>query len=108
MSFDLIFALLGFLVMLCVLLGIGISQPRGVSVKAWCYGYLAISVVFDILVVIALISSTQFAWLTNLLLGLSAGAATGLGIHVAHHISEEGKHEHGEETGKKNPSLFGL
>ena len=53
MSFDWIFALVGFLIMLGVLLGIGINQPRGVSVKTWCYGYLAISVVFDVLVVIA-------------------------------------------------------
>ncbi len=106
MTFDLIFALTGFLVMLGVLVGIGINQPRGVSVKTWCFGYLAISVVFDLLVVIALFNVTQFAWLTNLLLGLSAGAATGLGIHVAHHISEEG--EQGKETDKKAPSLFGL
>lgn len=108
MSFDLIFALVGFLIMLGVLLGIGINQPRGVSVKTWCYGYLAISIVFDILVVIALVSGTQLAWLTNLLLGLSAGAATGLGIHVAHHISEEDENEHGTETGKKSPSPFGF
>ncbi len=106
MTFDLIFALTGFLVMLGVLVGIGINQPRGVSVKTWCFGYLAISVVFDLLVVIALFNVTQFAWLTNLLLGLSAGAATGLGIHVAHHISEES--EQGEGTKKKAPSLFGL
>ena len=108
MPSDLIFALVGFLIMLGVLLGIGINQPRGVSVKTWCYGYLAISIVFDILVVIALVSGTQLAWLTNLLLGLSAGAATGLGIHVAHHVSEEDEHEHGTETGKKSPSPFGF
>jgi len=108
MSFDLIFALMGFLMMLGVLLGIGINQPRGVSVKTWCYGYLAISIVFDILVVIALISGSQLAWLTNLLLGLSAGAATGLGIHVAHHISEEDEHEPGTEKGKKSLSPFGF
>lgn len=94
--------------MLGVLLGIGINQPRGVSVKTWCYGYLAISIVFDILVVIALASGAQLVWLTNLLLGLSAGAATGLGIHVAHHISEENEHEHGAKTGKKGPMPFGF
>jgi hypothetical protein len=108
MSFDLISALVGFLIMLGVLLGIGINQPRGVSVKTWCYGYLAISIVFDILVVIALVSGAQLAWLTNLLLGLSAGAATGLGIHVTHHISEEGEHEHEAEEGKKGPLPFGF
>jgi hypothetical protein len=108
MSYDWIFALIGFLIMLGVLLGIGINQPRGVSVKTWCYGYLAISIVFDILVVIALASGSQLAWLTNLLLGLSAGAATGLGIHVAHHISEEDEHEHEAKTDKKGFMPFGL
>jgi len=39
------------------------------------------------------------------LLGLSAGSATGLGIHVAHHISEEGQHD-GEIDSKK--SIFGF
>lgn len=95
--------------MLGVLVGIGINQPRGVSVKTWCYGYLAISVVFDLLVVLALLNSSQYVWLTNLLLGLSAGAATGLGIHVAHHISEEDEHEHGEGGSKKEQkSMFGF
>jgi len=108
MSFDLVFALVGFLIMLGVLLGIGINQPRGVSVKTWCYGYLAISIVFDILVVVALASGAQLSWLTNLLLGLSAGAATGLGIHVAHHISEDDEHEHETKTGKKDLMPFGF
>jgi hypothetical protein len=73
----------------------------------WCYGYLAISIGFDLLVVLVLVNSSQYVWLTNLLLGLSAGAATGLAIHVAHHISEEG--EHGEDSGKaKEKSLFGF
>ena len=107
MVYDWIYALIGFLVMLGVLVGIGINQPRGTSVKTWCYGYLAIAVVFDLLVVFALLNGAQYAWLTNLLLGLSAGAATGLAIHVAHHISEEG--EHGEESDrKKEKSLFGF
>ncbi|MCX8150898.1 MAG: hypothetical protein N3D85_05305 [Candidatus Bathyarchaeota archaeon] len=105
--YDWIYALIGFLVMFGFLVGIGINQPRGVSVKTWCYGYLAISVIFDILVVITLFNSAQYVWLTNLLLGLSAGAATGLGIHVAHHISEESEHEHGENSAK-NKGLFGF
>ena len=94
--------------MLGVLVGIGINQPRGTSVKMWCYGYLAISIVFDILVVLALINQNapEFDWLAETLLGLSAGAATGLAIHVAHHISEEG--EHGEEAKTKEKSLFGF
>ena len=95
-----IYALIGAVIMLVVLVGIGINQPRGTSIKTWCYGYLAISVVFDILVVLALINqnSPQYAWLTETLLGLSAGAATGLAIHVTHHISEEEKHSENPET----------
>jgi hypothetical protein len=79
--------LVGFLVMLGILVGIGINQPRGTSVKGWCYGYLGIALFFDGLVILALI--TRFMPLTSLLLGLSAGAATGLAIHVKHHIEEE-------------------
>jgi len=90
-----------------VLVGIGINQPRGTSVKTWCYGYLAIAIVFDLLVVFALLNGTQYAWLTNLLLGLSAGAATGLGIHVAHHISEE-EHDGEEADKKKEKTMFGF
>lgn len=100
-----IYALIGFLAMLGVLIGIGINQPRGTSIKTWCYGYLAISVVFDILVVIALFY--QIVWLTELLLGLSAGAATGLAIHVAHHISEEGEHGEGSDSSKRK-GIFGF
>jgi len=62
-----LYALIGFLTMLGVLVGIGINQPRGTSIKMWCYGYLAISIVFDILVVLALLN--QYAWLTETLLG---------------------------------------
>ena len=100
-----IYALIGFLAMFGVLVGIGINQPRGTSIKTWCYGYLAISVVFDILVVIALFY--QIVWLTELLLGLSAGAATGLAIHVAHHISEEGEHCEGSDS-SKGKGIFGF
>ncbi len=78
------------------------------SVKTWCFGYLGMSVVFDLLVVIALAGAPEFIWLTNLLLGLSAGAATGLALHVAHHISEEDEHEHGEEGKSKQPSMLGF
>ena len=104
---DWIYALIGFLVMFGVLVGIGINQPRGTSVKTWCYGYLGIALVFDVLVVFALLNGAQYAWLTNLLLGLSAGAATGLGIHVAHHISEE-EHHDGDSDRKKEKTIFGF
>lgn len=84
--------------MLSVLVGIGINQPRGTTIKTWCYGYLSISVAFDILVVSALLF--EIGWLMELLLGLSAGAATGLAIHVAHHISEEDDHNEGSKNGR--------
>jgi hypothetical protein len=100
-----IYALIGFIAMLAVLVVIGINQPRGTSIKTWCYGYLAISIVFDMLVVFALLY--QVGWLTELLLGLSAGAATGLAIHVAHHISEEGEHGEGTESNKRK-GIFGF
>ena len=100
-----IYALIGFLVMLGVMVGIGINQPRGTSIKTWCYGYLAISVIFDILVVIALYF--QVGALTELLLGLSAGAATGLAIHVAHHIFEVGEHGEGAEN-SSGKGIFGF
>jgi len=100
-----IYALIGFLAMLGVMVAIGINQPRGTSIKTWCYGYLAISVVFDILVVLALLY--QVSWLTELLLGLSAGAATGLAIHVAHHISEVGEHGESSES-NKGKGIFGF
>jgi hypothetical protein len=102
----LIYALIGFVVMFGVLLGIGINQPRGTSMKTWCYGYLAIALVFDVLVVVGLIY--QYDFLIQLLLGLSAGAATGLAIHVAHHITEEDEHGHDEEGKGKKPSMFGF
>jgi hypothetical protein len=91
--------------MLGVMVGIGINQPRGTSMKTWCYGYLAISVVFDVLVVISLLF--EIGELTNLLLGLSAGAATGLAVHVAHHITEIGEHGEGAEEGKGR-GIFGF
>ena len=97
-------ALIGFLIMFGVLVGIGINQPRGISVKIWCYGYLAIALVFDALVIIGLIY--QYETLIQLLLGLSAGAATWLAIHVAHHISEEDEDDR-ESKGKK-PFMFGF
>lgn len=90
MSFDWVYTLIGFLIMLGLLGGIGINKPRGMSVKMWCVGYLMVALVFDVLVVLGLVG--QYAPLNNLLLGLSAGAATGLAIHVMHHINEENEH----------------
>ena len=87
MTFDWIYTLVGFLIMLGLLGGIGINKPRGMSVKMWCVGYLAVALGFDVLVVLGLVGN--YAPLNNLLLGLSAGAATGLAIHVMHHINEE-------------------
>ena len=90
MSFDLIYALIGFLIMFGILGSIGMQNPRGMSVKMWCAGYLSIAIVFDIVVVFGLIA--QYTWLLDLLIGLSAGAATGLAIHVYHDMNEEHQH----------------
>ncbi len=90
LSFDLIYALVGFLIMFGILGGIGINKPRGMSMKMWCVGYLAVAVGFDILVLLGLVASIPP--LNNLLIGLSAGAATGLALHVMHHIKEEDEH----------------
>jgi len=100
----LIYALIGFVIMFGVLVGIGINQPRGTSIKTWCYGYLAIALIFDALVVVGLVY--QYEIIIQLLLGLSAGAATGLAIHVAHHITEEDEHD--GEAKEKKPSMFGF
>ncbi len=90
MSLDWIFAVIGFIIMFGYLGGIGINKPRGMSVKMWCVGYLAMALVFDALVVFGLVGN--YAILNDLLIGLSAGAATGLAIHVMHHINEEDAH----------------
>jgi hypothetical protein len=84
-----IYALVGALAMLGILVGIGINQPRRSTMLLWCFFYLVIALVFDGLVVAALL--LQNTVLVELLLGSSAGAATGLGIHVTHHVLEERK-----------------
>ena len=103
---GLIFTLIGFVIMFVVLVGIGINQPRGTSMKTWCYGYLIIALIFDALVVVGLFFQNEL--LIQLLLGLAAGAATGLAIHVAHHITEENENEHNGENKEKKPSMFGF
>ena len=70
-----------------VLVVVGINQPRGTSTKVWLLLYLAMTIVLDGLVVVALLYQHQE--LTRLLLGATAGSATGLAIHVWHHIQEE-------------------
>jgi hypothetical protein len=75
--------------MFCVLVGIGINQPRKMSLIVWCVLYVVIAVVFDALVIVALVY--QYAELIEISLGVSAGAATGLAIHVTHHVFEEKK-----------------
>lgn len=87
LNFDWVYTIIGFLIMFGFLSLIGINKPRGMSVKMWCVGYLAVALVFDALVVLGLVG--DYAPLNDLLLGLSAGAATGLAIHVMHHIGEE-------------------
>ena len=82
--------MIGFVVLFVLMLVVGINDPTGgTSMKGWCYQYLAVALVFDVLVVIALFYQNEI--LTQLLLGVAGGSATVLGIHVAHHISEENK-----------------
>jgi hypothetical protein len=93
----LIYFAIGFVVLFVLMyFGVGINDPTGgTSMKGWCYQYLAVALVFDVLAVFALFY--QNGILTELLLGVAAGSATVLGIHVAHHIKEESAghgHEH--------------
>ena len=83
----LIYALVGAIIMFCVLMVIGINQPRKMSLIVWCVLYVVIAVAFDALVIVAL--AYQYEVLIEVSLGLSAGAATGLAIHVTHHVFEE-------------------
>jgi zinc transporter ZupT len=84
----LIYFLIGFVVLFVLMLVVGINDPTGgTSMKGWCYQYLVVALVFDIFAVFALFFQNDI--LTELLLGVAAGAATVLGIHVAHHIKEE-------------------
>jgi len=89
---NLLLALAGFIIMFGYLGGIGINKPRGMSNKTWCGGYLAMAIIFDALAVVGMVFG--YTWLTYLLIGLAAGASTGLGLHVWHHITEEGEHVH--------------
>ncbi len=57
---NLILALVGFLVMFGYLGGIGINKPRGMSMKTWCGGYLAMAIVFDVLAVVGMVFG--YAW----------------------------------------------
>ena len=94
---NLILALVGFLIMFGYLGGIGINKPRGMSMKTWCMGYLRHRNRFRC------VSRCRYGfgyiWLTYLLVGLAAGASTGLAFHVAHHINEENEHEHNPMMG---------
>ncbi|MDG6223394.1 MAG: hypothetical protein IAX21_02995 [Candidatus Bathyarchaeota archaeon] len=86
---NLIYFVAGFAIIFVLMyFGVGINDPMGgTSMKGWCYQYLVIALVFDALAVFALFY--QNAILTQLILGVAAGSATVLGIHVAHHIKEE-------------------
>jgi hypothetical protein len=85
---NLIFFIIGFVVLFVLMLFVGINDPTGgTSMKGWCYQYLVVAIVFDVLAFLALFFQNDT--LTQLLLGVAAGSATVLGIHVAHHIKEE-------------------
>jgi hypothetical protein len=79
---------IGFAVLFVLMLFVGINDPTGrTSMKGWCYQYLVIALVYDSFAVFSLFYQNDS--LTQLLLGVAAGSATVLGIHVAHHIKEE-------------------
>lgn len=88
---NLIYFIIGFVVLFVLMLFVGINDPTGeTSMKGWCYQYLVIALVYDVFAVFSLFYQNDS--LTQLLLGVAAGSATVLGIHVAHHIKEEKKH----------------
>ena len=88
-----IYFIIGFVVLFVLMLFVGINDPTGgTSMKGWCYQYLVVAIVFDVLAVIALFFQNDI--LTQLLLGVAAGSATVLGIHVAHHIKEGNEENH--------------
>lgn len=75
-----IHALIGALLMLFILVAIGITQPRKTDLSTWCLFYVLIALSFDIVTVVALILKNQ--QMIETLLGVAAGAATGLAFHV--------------------------
>ncbi len=87
---NLIYFVIGFAILFVLMLFVGINDPTGeTSMKGWCYQYLVIALVYDVFAVFSLFYQNDS--LTQLLLGVAAGSATVLGIHVAHHIKEENK-----------------
>ena len=86
-----IYFVIGFVVLFVLMLFVGINDPTGeTSMKGWCYQYLVIALVYDAFAIFSLFYQNDS--LTQLLLGVAAGSATVLGIHVAHHIKEEKTH----------------
>jgi len=65
---------------------IGISRPRKMKLTTWCWIYVIIAVVFDILTVTAVILNNNL--LIESLLGVAAGSATSLAYHVWKEIKE--------------------
>lgn len=75
-----IYALIGALSMLSILMAIGITRPRKTDLSTWCLFYVLIAVSFDLITAVALILQNQ--QMIETLLGVAAGAATGLAFHV--------------------------
>ena len=85
-----IHALIGALLMLSILIAIGITRPRGTDLSTWCLFYVLIAVAFDIVTVVVLILQNQ--QMIETLLGVAAGAATGLAFHVWSDMKEIDHH----------------
>lgn len=85
-------ALIGAIGMLSILVAIGITRPRRTDLSTWCLHYVIIAVSFDIVTVVALILQNQL--MIETLLGVAAGAATGLAFHVWSDMKEVGHSPH--------------
>ncbi|MEM0111507.1 MAG: hypothetical protein QXT06_07840 [Candidatus Bathyarchaeia archaeon] len=71
------------------LASIGISRPRRIKLSAWCWVYILIAITFDLLTAIAVILRNNL--LIEVLLGIAAGSATSLAVHVWKELQEFSK-----------------
>lgn len=73
------------------LASIGISRPRRIKLSTWCWIYILIAIIFDLLTAIAVILQNNL--FIEVLLGIAAGSATSLAVHVWKELREFGKEE---------------
>lgn len=80
------------LVIFVFLASIGISRPRRMKLSTWCWVYILIAIIFDLLTAIAVILQNNL--LIEALLGIAAGSATSLAVHVWKELQEFSKEGH--------------